>query len=149
MTKSEQAAVVRLVRHMKQLQAQVAKPKRSDATEEEVKTLIELLWEWHPYPRYELPSKHVIEKLVGLMRGCEDREYCYISRGETAAVIRKMAENFDSGSCVILSEGWRNMSDVELYDKGKWNYKPTPLVDLLFNLHANPQMFNRNGDRNY
>ena len=74
MKKSEQAAVVRLVRHMKQLQAQVAKPEVSNATDEEVLKLFELLWEWTPTPRHKLPSKHVIENLVGLMRGCQPHE---------------------------------------------------------------------------
>lgn len=146
MKKSEQAAVVRLVRHMKQIQAQVAKPETGNATEEEVKKVIDLLWEWTPRASYRLPSKHIMENLVGLLRGCEDREYCYISRGEVAAIIRKMAEKPAGRFMVVLNEGWRDMTDNQLYDDGKWNYKPTPLAGLLANLHMNPQMFNVDGN---
>ena len=139
MTKSEQAAVVRLVRHMQQLQEQVAKPEISDATDEEVLKLFELLWEWTPTPRYMLPSKHVIENLVGLMRGCEPRAYCYISRGDVARIIREESKKLGTGRplSVHLCNDADKMTDNELYDNGKWNYKPTALVGLLWNMHCN------------
>ena len=143
--------MVRLVRHMKKLQAQIAKPERDNATEEEVRTIISLLWEWTMIPNQKLPSKHVMEKLVGMFRGCGDREYCYISRGELASIIRKLAKETSIGSSlmVILNKGWQDMTDNELYDNGRWNYRPTPLVELLFNIQANPQMFGRYGERSY
>jgi hypothetical protein len=145
MKKSEKAAVVRLVRHMKQLQAQVANPEVSDATDEEVLKLFELLWEWTPTPRHKLPSKHVIENLVGLMRGCQPREYCYISRGDVARIIRKEANNRGTSRplSVCLNEDADQMTDNELYDNGRWNYKETGLVDLLWNMHCNPQLLSR------
>lgn len=142
MKKSEQAAVVKLVRHIKQLQAQVAKPEVSDATDEEVLKLFELLWEWTPTPRHKFPSKHVIENLVGLMRGCQPREYCYISRGDVARIIREEARKFGTGCplSVHLCKDANLMTDNELYENGTWNYKPTALVDLLWNMHCNPQL---------
>lgn len=142
MKKSEQAAVVRLVRHMKQLQAQVAKPEVSNATDEEVLKLLGLLWEWTPTPRHKLPSKHVIENLVGLMRGCQPREYCYISRGDVARIIREESKKLglDHHLWVNLCKNADQMTDNELYDNGMWNYKPTALVDLLWNMHCNPQL---------
>ena len=141
MTKSEQAAVVRLVRHMQQLQEQVAKPEISDATDEEVLKLFELLWEWTPTPRYMLPSKHVIENLVGLMRGCEPNVYCYINRCDVARIIREEAKKLCTGRplSVHLCKGADQMTNAELYDNGKWNYKPTALVGLLWDMHCNPQ----------
>ena len=145
MKKSEKAAVVRLVSHMKQLQAQVANPEVSDATDEEVLKLFELFWEWTPTPRHKLPSKHVIENLVGLMRGCQPRDYCYISRGDVARIIRKEANNCGTSSplSVCLNEDADQMTDNELYDNGRWNYKETGLVDLLWNMHCNPQLLSR------
>ena len=145
MKKSEKAAVVRLVRHMKQLQVQIANPEVSDATDEEVLKLFELLWEWTPTPRHKLPSKHVIENLVGLMRGCQPRDYCYISRGDVARIIRKEANNRGTSRplSVCLNEDADQMTDNELYDNGRWNYKETGLVDLLWNMHCNPQLFSR------
>jgi hypothetical protein len=142
MKKSEQAAVVKLVRHMKQLQAQVAKPSCKNATDEEVLKLFELLWEWTPTPRHKLPSKHVIENLVGLMRGCQPREYCYISRGDVARIIREESKKLGLGRplSVNLCKNADQMTDNELYDNGTWNYKPTALVDLLWNMHCNPQL---------
>lgn len=141
--------MVRLVRHMKKLQAQIARPETSDATEEEVRTIIGLLWEWTQTPNQKLPSKHVMENLVGLFRGCGDREYCYISRGGLASVIRRLADDrpFGGELSVILNDGWRDMTDNELYDDGRWNYRPTPLVELLANIHTNSQMFDRDGGR--
>ena len=143
MTKNEKDAVVRLVRHMQGLQRQITKPSREDATDEEVLKLFELLWEWTPTPRHKLPSKHVIENLVGLMRGCEPREYCYISRGEVARIIREEANHFDIGRplSIILCKGADSMTDNELYDNGTWNYKPTAVADLLTMFHTNPQRF--------
>lgn len=143
MKKSEQAAVVKLVRHMQQVQAQVAKPEISDATDEEVLMLFELFWEWTPTPRHQLPSKTVIENLVGLMRGCQPRDYCYISRGNVARIIREEAKKLDicRPLSVYLCKGAEEMTDNELYDNGTWNYKPTALVDLLWNMHCNPQLF--------
>ena len=145
MKKSEKAAVVRLVRYMKQLQTQVANPEVSDATDEEVLKLFELLWEWTPTPRHKLPSKHVIENLVGLMRGCQPRDYCYISRGDVSRIIRKEANNRDTSRplSVCLNEDADLMTDNELYDNGRWNYKETGLVDLLWNMHCNPQLLSR------
>ena len=142
MKKSEKAAVVRLVRHMKQLQAQVAKPEVSNATDEEVLKLFELFWEWTPTPRHKLPSKHVIENLVGLMRGCQPHEYCYISRGDVARIIREEAKKVGTGRplSVHLCKNADKMTDNELYDNGTWNYKPTALVDLLWNMHCNSQL---------
>lgn len=142
MKKSEQAAVVRLVRHIKQLQAQIAKPEVSNATDEEVLKLLGLLWEWTPTPRHKLPSKHVVENLVGLMRGCQPREYCYISRGDVARIIREESKKrgLDRHLWVNLCNGAEKMTDNELYDNGTWNYKPTALVDLLWNMHCNPQL---------
>lgn len=144
MRKSEQDAVLRLVRHMQQLQRQIGKPEGHEATDEEVKKLFELLWEWTSKPTQKLPSKHTIENLVGLMRGLGRSEYAYVSRQDVARIIRSLADwsDTDHRFSVILNRGWREMSDDELYDDGRWNYKPTPLVHLLFNLHCNPQMFN-------
>ena len=143
MRQNEKDAVVKLVRHMQGLQRQITKPSCEDATDEEVLNLFELLWEWTPSPRHKLPSKHVIENLVGLMRGCAPREYCYISRGEVAHIIREEAHQTDFGRplSIILCKGADDMTDNELYDNGTWNYKETPLVDLLWNMHCNPQMF--------
>jgi hypothetical protein len=116
-------------------------PSDEDATDPEVLKLFELLWEWTPYPRYELPRKSVVEELVGLMRGCEPRRYGYISRESVARIIREAAKKRGMGGplSVYLCEDSVMMTDVELYEKGKWNYKPTPLVDLLWNMHCNPQ----------
>ena len=143
MKQNEKEAVVKLVRHMQELQRQIAKPSCEDATDEEVLKLFELLWEWTPTPRHKLPSKHVIENLVGLMRGCQPREYCYISRGDVASIIREESKKLGTGRTlsVYLCKGADQMTDNELYDNGTWNYKPTALVDLLWNMHCNPQLF--------
>lgn len=144
MTKNEKKAVAKLVCHMQELQRQITEPSCEDATDNEVLLLFVLLWEWTPYPRYELPRKSVVEELVGLMRGCEPRRYGYISRESLARIIREEAKK--RGICgplsVYLCKDAYTMTDVELYEKGKWNYKPTPLVDLLWNMHCNPQMSN-------
>ena len=147
MRKSEEAAVVRLVRHMKTLQAKIATPERSEATEEDVKRVIELLWEWTPQPLYDLPKKNWIENLVALLRGCADTEYCYISSDQLGAIIRKLAIEPGDSLTVVLGAGCGDLTDHQLYTFGKWNYKPTPLVDLFFNIQANPHMFNRDGQR--
>ena len=143
MRQNEKDAVVRLVRHMQGLQRQIAEPTSDEATYEEVVQLIDMLWEWTPTPRHRLPSKHTVEMLVGLFRGCHPREYSYISRAEVARIIRKEANMFDNGSTlsVCLCKDADKMNNYELYDNGKWNYRETELVGLLFNLHANPQMF--------
>ena len=142
MKKSEQAAVVKLVRHMQALQRQITQPSCRNATDEEVLKLFELLWEWTPTPRHKLPSKHVIENLVGLMRGCQPREYCYISRGDVARIIREESKKLDLSRhlWVNLCKDADQMTDNDLYDNGTWNYKPTALVDLLWNMHCNPQL---------
>ena len=142
MRKSERDAVLRLVRHMQDLQRQIVKPTLDDATDDEVKTLFRLLWEWTDKPNQPLPSKHAIENLVALMRGLE-HGYCYIGRQDVARIIRELADDNELGRSlsVRLGKGWRTMSDLELYEKGRWNYKRTPLVDLLYNLHCNPWMF--------
>jgi hypothetical protein len=143
MKQNEKKAVVKLVRHMQGLQRQITKPSCENATDEEVLKLFELLWEWTPTPRHKLPSKHVIENLVGLMRGCQPRDYCYISRGDVARIIREESKRLDTGLhlSVYLCKDDEKMTDNELYDNGTWNYKPTALVDLLWNMHCNPQMF--------
>ena len=139
MRKEETKALVRLVRHMQQLQRQIAKPTREDATDEEVLTLFRLLWEWTPTPDQTLPGKHMVENLVGLMRGCEAREYCYISKQDVARII--LEESKKMLGHVILNKDADKMTDVQLYEDGKWNYKPTPLVELLWDMQANPNKF--------
>ena len=42
---------------------------------------------------------------------------------------------------VILNNHADKMTDVQLYEDGKWNYKPTPLVELLWDMQANPNKF--------
>lgn len=142
MTKKEKKAmtlaIVRLMRHIQSLQKQIKKPERSNATDEEVIALLKLLWEWTPQARYALPSKSAIENLVGLMRGCDSREYCYISRSDVARIIRKAKDEMG----IIFSKDSEEMNDVQLHNEGRWNYVETPLVDLLWNLHCNPSMFN-------
>jgi hypothetical protein len=84
-----------------------------------------------------------MEKLVGLFRGCAERDYCYISRGDVARIIRRMHDTMFTEErpelSIILNKGYENMTDTQLYDDGKWNYKETSLVELLWNMHANPQ----------
>ena len=141
MKQNEKEAVVKLVRHMQALQRQITKPSRKNATDEEVLKLFELFWEWTPTPRHKFPSKHVIENLVGLMRGCQPRDYCYISRGDVARIIREESKKLGLGRppSVNLCKNADQMTDNELYDNGTWNYKPTALVDLLWNIHCNSQ----------
>lgn len=145
MRKEETKALVRLVRHMQQLQRQVAKPTLDDATDEEVLTLFRLLWVWTPSANQELPGKHTVEKLVGLMRGCQPGEYCYISSQDVARIIRKESKK-SSEDCtlpgyVILNKDADKMTDVQLYEDGRWNYKATPLVELLWDFQAHPDKF--------
>lgn len=148
MRKIEEAAVVRLLRKVNEMQRQIQKPTVEDATDEEVVTLFKLLWRWTPTPRYDLPSKHVVEKLVGWLRGCEGPDYCYISRQDVARIIRAAAKDSKSSlSVVYLNPDAGEMDDTKLYSQGKWNFKPTPLVDLLFNVYANPRLFDRDGNR--
>jgi len=149
MKKSEQAAVVRIIRHMQDLQRKISEPTIDDATEEEVLKILELFWEWTEKPNQYFPSKRVIERLVGLMRGCAPGEYGYISSSRLAEIIRKAATETPKGSLlsVKLSDGWRDMSLAKLYAGGFWNYCETPLVKLLYDLHCNPSMFGRDGER--
>jgi hypothetical protein len=143
MTKEEKKAVVRLMKYMKTLQQRISNPTCDNATDEEVITILGLLWEWTPSPTHRLPSKHTMEKLVGLFRGCAERDYCYISRGDVARIIRRMHDTMFTEErpelSIILNKGYENMTDTQLYDDGKWNYKETSLVELLWNMHANPQ----------
>ena len=143
MKQKEKDAVAKLVRHMQELQRQISEPSRDEATDEEVLKLFEMLWEWTPTPRYDLPSKHDIENLVGLMRGCHPRHYCYIRSGDVARIIREQ-QSPASSACrtgrmlsVRLCKGADKMTDKELYDKGKWNYRETELVSLLWEMHIN------------
>jgi len=150
MRKSEQAVVVRLVRHMQQLQRQISKPTAEWAKDEEVKAILGLLWEWTPNANQRLPSKHVIEQLVGLMRGCDERVTGYIGREKVAQILRKACEEHAPDPLmVMLNKGWEKMTDVELYKNGRWNYKETSLVKLLFDVHANPSLFDNYGNRKY
>lgn len=143
MTKNEQNAVVKIIHRMQQLQRQISKPTIDDATAEEVLTLFHLLWRWTPNPNKQLPSKHTIEQLVGLFRGCDKGHYCYISRERFAEIIRKAYLNHQSGDdlFIILNKNYETMTDVELYEKGRWNYQETPLVRMLYRLHCNPELF--------
>ena len=139
MKKNEKEAVMKLVRHMQSLQRQIAKPSRENATDEEVLKLFELFWEWTPYPTHRLPSKIVIENLVALMRGFQNREYCYISRENVARIIREESarNNLDRPLSIYLNKDAGQMSDTDLYTYGRWNYKDTPLIELLWNIHCN------------
>ncbi len=141
MTKEEKAALVRLVKYMQSLQREISEPNTNDATEEEVRTLLQLLWKWTPTANQPLPKKSVIEQLVGLMRGCEPREYAYISRQAVARIIRKLSKErlTNNDMSVVLNKDSDDMTDTQLYDNGCWNYKETPLVNLFWDIHCNPQ----------
>ena len=143
MTKNEKVAFAKLVRHMQDLQRQIAKPTHKDATDKEVVALLGMFWEWTPFPRYNLPSKTTIENLIGLMRGLTDGGYCYISRGDVARVIRNESKkNYKERSMlVILNTSSDKMTDTELYDNGKWNYKETPIVKMLWDIHHKQSEF--------
>lgn len=149
MTKTEKAAVVRIVRHMQSLQRQISKPTHDDATEEEIHTIIRLLWKWTPIPNQHLPSKHKLEKLVGLFRGCEPREIGYISGKDVARIIRKASQQTDhtgDNLYVVLDSHSLDMTDDQLYYEGRWNYRETPIAQLLTSLHCNPQDFGPDGE---
>lgn len=136
MKQSEREVFAKLIRHMQKLQRQIAKPTNDDATDEEVITLFDILWEWTPNPRYSLPSKTTIENLVALMRGIEDKGYCYISREDVARIIRQESKKrIERPLFVILNAGADKMSDTELYDSGKWNYRESPFVTMLWDLY--------------
>ena len=141
MTKSEQTALEKIIRRMVQMQRQIRKPDREDVTEDELEIIIDLLWEWTPTANQELPSKHKIEKLTSLLRGCKAGGYCYISRITVAHYIRNISKKTGIGP-ILFNEGADKMTDAQLYYHGRWNYKETPMVDLLFNIQSNPQMFN-------
>ena len=132
--------MAKLVRHMQGLQRQITKPTADDATDEEVLKLFEIFWEWTPSPKYDLPSKHTIENLVGLMRGFDG--YCYISRQDVARIIREKAASKEwEDLSIYLCKDADKMTDVKLYEDGKWNYKPTAFVDLLWDLHHKQNAF--------
>lgn len=141
MTKNEKIAVVRLLRRMNEMQREIRKPTTDDATDEEVLKLFHLLWTFTPTPCYNLPGKYTVERLVGWLRGCQNGNYCYVSRCDVARIIRDASKSSESIlSPVILNKGADKMTDSELYDHGKWNYKPTQLVELLFNVYVNKRM---------
>ena len=54
-----------------------------------------------------------------------------------ARIIREEAKRNDIGRPlhVKLSTYDDTMSDNDFYDNGKWNYKATPLVDMLIDIH--------------
>ena len=134
MTKKDKEVVAKLVRHMQGLQRQITKPTAEDATDEEVLKLFKLFWEWTPNAKFTIPSKHAIENLVGLMRGFDG--YCYINRQDVARIIRAKAASMEwEGLSIHLCKDADKMTDVELYEDGKWNYKPTAFVDMLLDLH--------------
>lgn len=146
MRKNEEAAVVRLLRKMNEMQRQIKKPTNDDATDEEILTLFRLFWEYTPNTRYPLPSKHMLENLVGWLRGLEDG-YCYISRQDVARIIREASRHTNILSPVFLNAKGLEMTDLQLYEDGRWNYKETPLVGLLYNLYTMPYLFDRDGER--
>lgn len=133
MNRSEKKAVCRLIQHMQQLQRRVATPTNDDASDEEVKNLFAILWERTPHANNPLPRKSKVEKLVGIMRGMNGGYYAYISRQDVARIIRELAKTADMGSPmhVHLNRDCNDMTDVELYEDGRWNYKETSLVNLL------------------
>lgn len=145
MRKNEEAAVVRLLRRMNEMQRQIKKPTTDDATDQEILTLIRLFWEYTPNARYPLPSKAVLEQLVGWLRGLE-YGYCYISCEDVARIIRKASRYKSIISPVILNAKAPEMTDLQLYEDGRWNYRETPLVELLFQLYLSSN-FNKNGER--
>lgn len=145
MTPNEKKAVARLVRHMQQLQRWIKEPTNDLATDNEVITLLSLLWAptRNCAANQVLPSKHVIEDLVALMRGREPRTSGYIDKKDVARIIRKLADEKSFHSPlpgVYLNKGYQEMSDADLYLNGRWNYRPTTLVSLLRDLHRNPEM---------
>lgn len=140
MKKTEKTAFVRLVRHMQQLQRRLAEPTSDDATDDEVLKLFELFWEWGSSANQPLPSKHLLETLVGLMRGCDCGEYGYISGESVARIIRaESKKHHGSALSVSLNKDADTMTDAQLYRDGRWNYQPTPMAEFLRDLHTNPR----------
>lgn len=141
MRKNEKMAVVRLVRYMQQLQCKLKEPSSADdVTDEEVLDILSVLWQWTPNATHQMPNKHMLECFVGLFRGFHERTYCYM-RGEDVARIVK--EEYAKHSTQKKLPNIRfdvhpdSMSLTELYEFGKWNYKPTPLADLLWDMYCN------------
>jgi hypothetical protein len=146
MRKNEEAAVVRLLRKMNEMQRQIQKPTDDDgATDQEILTLIRLFWEYTPNARYPLPLATVLEPLVGWLRGLE-YGYCYISCEDVARIIRKASRHKNIISPVILNATAPEMTDLQLYEDGRWNYRETPLVELLFQLCLTSN-FDKDGER--
>lgn len=141
MRKNEKMAVVRLVRYMQQLQCKLKEPSSADdVTDEEVLDILSVLWEWTPYPKHPMPNKHMLERFVGLFRGFHERTYCYMYREDVARIIKEEYAKPPTQKKLLniqFNVHPDSMSLTGLYEVGKWNYKQTPLADLLWDMYCN------------
>lgn len=141
MRKEEIAALVRLVQHMQKLQREIKEPNTSDnVTSEEVLNILSILWEWTPRATYRIPHKHVLECFVGMFRGFPKREYCYLSAEKVVQILKDGSEKCVANKKlpdIKFSINPNTIDAKEFYEEGKWNYRPTPLVSLLFGMYCN------------
>ena len=126
---------------MQKLQREIKEPNTSDnVTSEEVLNILSILCEWKPRAIYRVPNKHVLEFFVGMFRGFQKREYCYLSAEKVVQILKD-----ESGNCLAnkklpnikFSINPNTVDAKEFYENGKWNYRPTPLVSLLFGMYCN------------
>lgn len=136
MTKDEKKVAIRLLRLLRS-QRRIINPilTRADPMDCEVLDLLDLLWEWTPSPRYDIPSKHKIEKLVACMRGLTGG-WAYISASDVARIIKDQAQKRLRGEegkrlQVYLTQKSYGMEGLDFYYNAKWNYKPTEYIDLF------------------
>ena len=139
MTRNELEVVGRIIDHATALQRELTAiktgkaPSNEDATDEELVNVLKMFWTWQAGAALPFPRKHVLEKLVGIMRGCTEG-YAYVSGAQVARILRQEFEK-DLPDRKLrglkLRRGYQDMTDKDLYYEGRCNYRMSPIVQSV------------------
>jgi len=143
-TKEDEAALVRTLLYLLRNQRRRAKATK-ETTREEVLTMFRLLWEHTDDTDNQVPSEFTMSVLLSLMRRCDYTKIDLSNDELRSIIVNEALHPTDDNLDIRLSEGAEDMDTLAFMEHARWNYRPTRLMQLLFDMQMCPYQFDQEG----
>lgn len=142
----DEAALVRTLLYLLRNQRRKAKATK-ETTKEEVLMMFWLLCEHTDDICNPVPSEFTMSVLLSLVRRCDFTKIDFSNDELRNIIVNEALHPTDDNLIIRLSEGAENMDTLAFMEKARWNYKPTRLMQLLFDMQMCPYRFDQDGRR--
>ena len=144
--KEDEAALVRTLLYLLRNQRRRAQATR-ETTREDVLKMFWLLWEHTDDIDYQVPSEFTMSVLLSLVRRCDFTKIDLSNDELRSIIVNEALHPTDDNLIIRLSEGAEDMDTRIFMEHARWNYRPTRMMQLLFDMQMCPYEFGQDGRR--